>query len=87
MSVPAEKKQTFLLILMMGRKIFKYEKRHSSTCCLLWKEVEIFEDNKICLVLLRKLMSNTKLVQLLHHNGATAVIAVHSLDLLEIYVV
>lgn len=84
MSVPAEKKQTFLLILMMGRKIFKYEKRHFCTCCLLWKEVEIFEDNKIRLVLLRKLMGNIKLLQLLYHNGATAVIAVHSLGLLEI---
>jgi len=46
MSVPAERKQTFLLTLMMERKICKYEKRLSSTCCLLWKEVEIFEDKK-----------------------------------------
>lgn len=66
MSVPAERKQTFLLMLKIGNKICKYEKTFFHL--MLVVEVVIFEDKKIYLASLRKLMGNMKLVQLVYGN-------------------
>lgn len=82
MSIPAERKQTFLLMLMMERKIWKYEKRPHMAYC--GRKLKSLRTIKICLLLFRRLMGNIKLVQLLYHNGVTAVTAAHALGLLEI---